>query len=419
MLSVAEAQELILQYVRPLPPEATCLTPSSLGLVLAENVISDLDSPPFDKALMDGYAVRATDLKEGHATLEVVEEVPAGHAPERSIASGRTIRIMTGAPIPGGADAVVKVELSKEVEANRVVLKDQPRPGQNILPRGQEMTRGEVVVRAGCRLRPQEFGVLAAVGRTSVLVHPAPAVAILCTGDEIVEPHIVPGPAQIRNSNGPMLLAQVCRAGGIPRFLGIARDQEEHLRSRITEGLQSHVLILSGGVSAGKRDLVPATLAQLGVQAIFHTVEMKPGKPMFFGVAAANTAYCVRGSANKDGYGTLVFGLPGNPVSSLVCFELFVRPAIGRLLGRDEPGPCIVKAVLEEDFPYRSDRPTYHPARLGAGETGGRTFWRVRPVAWSGSADLRGLLPANAFVLFPPGDQVHKAGQAFAVLKVE
>lgn len=401
MLPVAEAQRLVFERMKPLAGVSMPLSHESLGLVLGEDIASDIDSPPFDKSMMDGYAVRAADLADGQATLVVVEEVSAGRSPTRSVASGQAIRIMTGAPIPVGANAVVPVERSKDLAGNRVLLESKATPGQHILPRGQEMTKGQVVLHAGCRLRPQELGLLAAVGRTAALLHPAPVVAVLPTGDEIVEPPQVPGPAQIRNSNGPMLVAQVRRAGGVPRSLGIARDQVEHLRPLIAEGLRADVLILSGGVSAGKLDLVPGVLANLGVEPVFHKIEMKPGKPLFFGVQRESS--------------TLVFGLPGNPVSSLVCFELFVRPAIERLLALPQPGPHWVQAALQTDFPYRTDRPTYHPAYLWSEGT----CRQVRIVPWQGSPDLRGLAAANAFALLPAGDHVHKAGTALPVLKVE
>jgi molybdopterin molybdotransferase len=400
MLSVAEAQAVVLQHARPLPPEVLPLTPAALGLVLAEDVASDLDMPPYDKALMDGYAVRAADLPEGRATLRVVDEVTAGRTPKRPVGPGEATHIMTGAPLPAGADAVVMVERTRPAEDGRVAVEDRPpAPGQNVLPRGREMRRGETVLAAGTVLRPQELGLLATVGRTSARVHPAPAVAVLATGDELVEAGVAPGPGQIRNSNGPMVAAQVSRAGGVPRNLGIAPDRHDALRALVDEGLRSPVLILSGGVSAGKLDLVPGVLQELGVAAHFHKVEMKPGKPVFFGS---------RGDR-------LVFGLPGNPVSALVCFELFVRPALRRLGGHAEAGPRLVSAALAEDFAYRSDRPTYHPARLEAGERG----WAVRAVPWFGSPDLRGLTRANAFVLFLAGDHVHRAGEVFQVLVTE
>jgi molybdopterin molybdotransferase len=400
MLNVTQAQALVLEHARPRPPEIVPLTFAALGLVLAEDVASDLDMPPYDKSLMDGYAVRSADLPDGRGVLTVVEEITAGQTPKRPVGLGQAARIMTGAPLPAGADAVVMVERTRTLEANRVQIEDRPpSAGQNILPQGREMRRGETVLQTRAILRPQEFGLLAAVGRTAARVIPAPGVAILSTGDEVVDAAQVPGPGQIRNSNGPMLLAQVCRAGGLPRYLGIARDRLDSLRPLVAEGLRSPVLVLSGGVSAGKLDLVPGVLQELGVQAHFHKVEMKPGKPVFFGTKGE----------------TLVFGLPGNPVSSLVCFELFVRPAVRRLRGHSDLGPWLVQAVLTEDFAYRTDRPTYHPAWLEAGDLG----WRVRPVPWFGSPDLRGLARANAFVVFSPGDHRHQAGQVCTVLKVE
>ncbi len=399
MLTVAEAQAVVLRTARPRPPVTAALTPAALGSVLAEDVVSDLDMPPYDKAMMDGYAVRCADLPDGRASLAVVEEVTAGRTPQRSLAAGQATRIMTGAPIPAGADAVIMIERTR-AEGQRVVIEDRPpQPGLNIMPRGREMRCGETVLAAGSVLRPQEFGLLATVGRTKVELYSAPRVAVLSTGDEVVEAGERPGPGQIRNGNGPMLCAQVARAGGLPHSLGIARDQLDSLRPLIEEGLRADVLVLSGGVSAGKLDLVPGVLQEAGVQPHFHKVNMKPGKPVFFGS---------RGE-------TLVFGLPGNPVSALVCFELFVQPAQRRLAGHAEPGPLLARAALAEDFAYRTDRPTYHPALLDVDQS----QWRVRPVPWFGSPDLRGLARANAFVIFPPGDHRHQAGQVFDVLRVE
>ncbi len=406
MVTVSAAQHLVLQQAQPLPPAPIPLNTAALGLIVAEDIASDLDLPPFDKALMDGYAVRTMDLANGPAVLTVVEEITAGQTPRLTIGPGQATRVMTGAPVPAGTDAVVMVERTRMLEDGRVQIEEAapPRPGQNILPRGREMRCREIVLAAGARLRPQEVGLLASVGRTTVQVYPAPVVAVLVTGDELVEPNLTPGPGQIRNSNGPMLLAQVRRGGGVPRWLGIARDRLDYLRPLVAEGLRADVLVLSGGVSAGKLDLVPGILTELGVEAHFHKVEIKPGKPVLFGTRP-----------NVFGPPTLVFGLPGNPVSALVCFELFVRPAIQRLRGEINPGPRMVQAVLEEDFAYRTDRPTYHPAMLQASEAG----YRVRPVPWFGSADLRGLAAANAFVLFPVGDHRHPAGRAFPVLVVE
>jgi molybdopterin molybdotransferase len=403
ILSVAEAQRRILEQVRPLPPQSAALSAAALGLILAEDIVSDLDMPPYDKAMMDGYAVRSTDVSSRGAELAVVGEVTAGRVPQVDVGPGQAARIMTGAPIPAGADAVVMVERTRLADGNRVHVEEAIKAGQNILRRGREMRQHDVVLKAGARLRPQEFGLLALVGRTTVKVQPAPQVAVLPTGDELVEPDVQPGPGQIRNSNGPMLLAQAVRAGGVAQLLATARDTVESLRTQIAQGLKANVLVLSGGVSAGKLDLVPGVLTELGVRTFFHKVEMKPGKPMLFGITEHGVARPA----------TLVFGLPGNPVSSLVCFELFVRPAIRALMALP-PGPRFVQATLAEDYAYRTDRPTYHPALLAATEGG----WTVRLPPWFGSPDLRGVTAANAFALLPVGDHQHRAGAVLPVMIV-
>jgi molybdopterin molybdotransferase len=406
MLSVAEAQKCVLEQVHPLPPRAAPLGPELVGLVLAEDVVSDLDMPPFTKALMDGYAVRSADLPGGAGVLSIVDEITAGKTPSRPITTGQAARIMTGAPLPDGADAVVMIERSRPADSDRVLVEDPAvRPGLNVMQRGQEMRRGEVVLTAGARLRPQELGLLATVGHTTVRAHPRPTVAVVPTGDEIVEADRVPGPGQIRNGNGAMLLAQVSRAGALPRDLGIAPDREDRLRSLTAEGLRHDVLILSGGVSAGKLDLVPKVLEGLGVRPLFHKVAMKPGKPLLFSVLTQDA---------EGGPPRLVFGLPGNPVSSYVCFELFVRPALRALMGL-APGPRTVEAALAEDFTHRADRPTYHPARLRPTRGG----WCVKAVPWLGSPDLRGVTAANAFVILPAGETRHRAGDLLPVLCVE
>jgi molybdopterin molybdotransferase len=399
MIRVANAQAVVREHTRPFPAREVSLS-SALGLVLAEDVTSDLDMPPFDKALMDGFAVRSADLAAGQLVLTVIEEITAGQTPKRPLRErGDATRIMTGAPLPAGADAVIAVEQTRMLEGGRVRVDDRPpAPGKHVLLRGREMRAGETILPAGTALRPQEIGILAAVGRNAVRVHPAPMVSIVPTGDELVEANENPGAAQIRNSNGPMLAAQIARAGGHSHYLGIARDQLESLKSLIGLGLLSPVLVLSGGVSAGKLDLVPGVLQELGVQAHFHKVEMKPGKPVFFGTRSSS----------------LVFGLPGNPVSSLVCFELFVRPAIRQLMGHADPGPHFVPLPLAEDWQYSCDRPTYHPARVDRG-----TAARVRPVPWFGSADLRALAQANALVLVEPGEHRFAAGESLPVLLLD
>ena len=320
MISVAEAQSLVREQAIAGTSHATKLG-DALGLVLGESATSDVDSPPHDKSMVDGYAVVAADLSEPGRTLDVIEEITAGMIPTRPLEPGSAARIMTGAPIPEGADAVVMIERTElrtgADGASRVQIREQAVPvGQNILPQATSLRRGEQVVLAGDVLRPIEIGVLAEIGYAQVQAIPRPVVGVLATGDELVPAGESPGAAKIRNSNGPLLAALVETAGGCPRDLGIARDSISSLSERIAKGLKGDVLLLSGGVSAGVLDLVPKVFQELGVRQVFHKVSVKPGKPVWFGVRS------------EAGRPTLVFGLPGNPVSSLVCFELFVRPAL-------------------------------------------------------------------------------------------
>lgn len=393
MLEVDAAREIVLAQGKPRNPVVSGVSAELLGRVLAEDVRADRDSPPFAKAMMDGYAVRSGDCAGGSAELRIVEEIPAGAVPTRVIAVGECARIFTGAPIPEGSDAVVMQERTVPLGDRVRVTDSGVSPGRNVMPRGKEMTAGDVVLRAGSVLTPVAFGVLGSVGKVEIAVVPAPRVGILATGDELVEADVEPGPGQIRNSNGPMLAALVARAGGVPKYLGIVRDDVSELRERIGVALQeSDVLLLTGGVSVGKLDLVPGVLADLGVTAHFHKVRMKPGKPLLFGT-------------QED---KLVFGLPGNPVSALVGFELFVRPALRKLAGHANPGPTEVSLPLAESVSANHDRPTYAPGKLEGG--------RVQPLPWSGSGDLRAMLDADAWIVLPPGEVRLQAGETISVL---
>ncbi len=397
MLPVSEALAGVLLQANTLSARAIDLGALPCGFVLAEPVASDIDSPPYTKALMDGYAVRADDCTTAPVTLKIVEEIAAGKIPAKTVKRGEASRIMTGAPMPTGADTVVMIEKTESISSTEVRIAVSAKRNQNILERGAEMKAGEVVLQRGAVLNPQELGLLAAMGRSAVSVYPKPRTAVLSTGDEIVEANCKPGPGQIRNSNGPMLLAQTLRAGGTPTYLGIARDTHESLHSLIGKGLNdSDVVILSGGVSAGKFDLVPGVLEELGVVAHFHKVAMKPGKPLFFGTRGA----------------TLVFGLPGNPVSSFVCFELFIRPALRSLSGHADPAPAVCDLPIAADFRSQNDRPTYWPARI---ETD-KLSRRVRALPWSGSADLRSLHTADALLVLPPGLNELGAGEMVSVI---
>jgi molybdopterin molybdotransferase len=395
MLEVADALELVLAEAKPLPPQLVTAG-TAHGHVLAEAVVSDIDSPPHDKSIVDGYAVLADDTASAGALLVVLEEVTAGAVPTKRLQPGTATRIMTGAPLPDGADAVVMVEQTKLAGDRVEILQRAVKRGQNIMRRASSLARGQKVLEPGKIVRAIELGLLAEVGRAEVTVVPRPRVAIIATGNELVPPDQVPGPGQIRNSNELLLKGLVQQAGGAPVALGIARDEAEHLRRVIEQGLAHDVVVLSGGVSAGVLDLVPAQLERLGVRQIFHKVNLKPGKPLWFGV-----------KATSEGRQTLVFGLPGNPVSSLVCFELFVRPAIERMRGLAGVGLPRRSGTLTCDHQQRGERPTYWPAKLENGQ--------VTPLAWQGSGDLRTLSDANCLAVFPSGERRYVVGESIAV----
>lgn len=394
MLTISAAFERLLATVVPLPPVLLPLG-DCLGLTLAEKVCATADSPPFDKVLMDGYAVRSCDLVSGTAILNVVEVVTAGRVPSKPVGAGEAIQVMTGAPLPEGADLVVKVEETSPTGQQVGIATSSTTPGTNILRRGTSVKSGDTVLKAGMFLNGSRIGALAELGRDRVQIHPRPKVAVLATGDELVPVDQQPGPGQIRNSNQAMLVAQIQSSGAIPVPLGIARDNRGDLRAKIERGLQCDVLVLSGGVSAGILDLVPSELAAAGVSEVFHKVELKPGKPIWFGQ---------RNGQNTGA--TYVFGLPGNPVSSLVCCELFVRTAIRRLMGEVAPQPQSIPARLEHDHAARADRPTYHPARLTWTPQGPV----VTLVPWHGSSDLCGTVAANAMAFLPGEAYQYQAG---------
>ncbi len=384
MLSVAEALALVIEYARPLRRKIRRLARRHLGSSWPKTIVSDIDMPPFDKALMDGYAFRFEDLHP--ARLRVGGRWGAHGGSDARSAS----RASGGDPHHDRRSSALRRRHGRHdrthATARRRASPDPGRldPGRRecaaFWPRDAARGSGPF---PGSVLRPQELGLLATVGRTSVKAYPGPRVAIICTGDELVEAPERPGPGKIRNGNGPMIAAMASRAGAGPRYLGIVKDDMASLRESIRQGLESPVMILSGGVSAGKRDLVPAALEEANVRPHLHKVAMKPGKPVFFGT--------------RDG--TLVFGLPGNPVSALVCFELFVRPALSVLGGHHDSPSRVVQAIVEEDFTYRTDRQTYYPAVLSSHSTG----WRVRMVPWFGSADLRSITNCNSFAILPAG----------------
>jgi molybdopterin molybdotransferase len=403
VLSVEQARDLILAEARPLPAERVPLL-EALGHVLAEEVISDVDSPPHDKTTVDGYAVVAP--LEVPAKLRVLEEITAGQLPTQTVEPGSATRIMTGAPLPQGANAVVMVERTEVVdEGGRrdVRILHAPQVGQNIVRRGQSIRRGKPVLAAGTVLRGIEVGILAEVGKSQVSACLWPRLGVLATGNELVPVDQKPAAGQIRNSNGPLLTTLAAQAGASAFHAGIARDDATDLRLKMRVGLAADVCLLSGGVSAGVLDLVPHVLVQCGVREVFHQVNLKPGKPLWFGVK------------DEGQHRTLVFGLPGNPVSTLVCFELFVRPAILKLAGHKDCVQQPLPAALTSDHAQRGERVTYWPSRLD--ETAASTR-QVTPLPWQGSGDLRTLADANALAIFPGENRQFAAGEPVSVLRL-
>jgi len=403
MLSVEQACEIILKVIEPASGEVVPLVEAN-ELVLTEEVRSDADSPPFDKALMDGYAVRSADCHEGIREFQIAGEVLAGQAPDRPVAKGSAVRIMTGAPIPPAADCVIPFERSRDLGNGRVVLEvERAKSGGNLARRGESLRRGDLVVAPGALLGPAQIGALAEMGKAAVCVIPRPLVAVLATGDELVPADAIPGPGQIRNSNEVMLTAQCRQAGASPVPLGIARDSRDELRTAILQGFAADFLCLSGGVSAGQRDLVPSVLADLGAENLFHGCDVKPGKPIWFGRLPAQRA--------PDSRPHWIFGLPGNPVSSMVCFELFVRTAIRRRRGIVPALPTLVHAVLTKSHVSTDSRPTFFPAAVTLTSDG----FQATPLNWKGSFDLQSTAGANALIRFSEPREF-AAGEQVSVL---
>jgi molybdopterin molybdotransferase len=406
MLTVDEALAEIAKAVSPLPAVRVSLL-DALECVIAEPVVADIDSPPFDKSLMDGYAVIASDFAAGPRDLPVLEEITAGRIPTRPILPGTCSRIMTGAPLPAGADAVVLVEEStllpaSDPPAGLVRLAPQGlSPERNIVRRGAAFRRGDTVLDVGHAVRPQELGSLAELGAKTIAIRRRVVAHVLATGDELVDVGSIPGPGQIRNSNEVMLLGQLRRRNVDARGLGVARDSLDDLTAKVRQGLDGDLLLLSGGVSAGKLDLVPTVLSQLGVKQVFHKVRVKPGQPLWFGLYDP-----------PERPPCFVFGLPGNPVSSMVCCELFVRGSLRRMNGCESVRPDVRKAVLEQAFTHKGERPTYHPAVISENDL----QRRVRTVPWIGSSDLAATVSANGMAVFPAGERRFAAGEIVDVI---
>ena len=393
-LSFADARQVVtgqLAAGRQLPPTERVPLACAPGRILAEAVLADRDYPPFHRATRDGYAVRAADTP---GRLRLAGQVRAGQEFSGRLGPGEAIEIMTGAPAPEGADAVAMIEHSRRNQEH-VTLENSLRVGENIVPRGSETRAGALVLEPGRRLEYPEIAALASFGRDTVDVYRKPQAAILSTGDEVVEILETPQTFQIRNSNAQSLAAQVRRAGGEPVLLPIAPDERRRTRDLIEQGLRADLLLLSGGVSMGKYDLVEEVLAELGARFYFDAVQIQPGRPLVFGQAR----------------GKFFFGLPGNPLSTMVTFEVFARAAVELLGGAAEAPLRFSMARLGADFRHKPGLTRFLPATLSGSEEP-----VVHPLPWQGSGDLVALTRANVFLVAAAGREGWKAGDWVSVL---
>jgi molybdopterin molybdotransferase len=389
MISYEQARQLILNNIAPVGIEQIGLL-DAVGRVLAEDVAAPWDMPLWDNSAMDGYAVRSADCLKPPCTLKVTGYLPAGaRGDECTVEPGCAVRIMTGAPTPVGCDAVVPVEETDD--GQQVVTLLQPvKKGQHIRVRGEDVASGTVFVRAGTIVRPPEINILANFGKALVAVQRRPVVAILSTGDELIELGGVPGPGEIINSNALSLAAAVAETGCIPRIIGIARDNRESHWDKLREGLQADVLITSAGVSAGDRDLVREVLDELGAKQMFWKVAIKPGGPTAFAM-----------------YGTKpVFSLPGNPVSTMITFEEFVRPALLKMLGHQRVLRPLFRAVLKDALKKKPGK--VQIVRVKLEKDGER--WLAVSAGNQQTAILRTMVDAQALALLPAGSGDFAAG---------
>ena len=406
IVSFEQARKIVEQHASEVTPGAA----ESIDLiaaarrVLAEQIRADRDLPPFPRATRDGFAVRAADVAKTPVALNVVGEIRAGASAAESalqVGSRQAVEIMTGAPVPAGADAVVMVEytqrIGESVEVQRPVTS-----GENVVPRGSECKAEDLLLSAGTRLTPASIGLAASVGKAQLSVYARPRVALLSTGDEVIDVTRNPGLNQIRNSNTYSLAAQVQSAGGMPLMLPIAPDRPEPLRELIEEGLEADLLLLSGGVSMGKYDLVEQIFAELEAEFFFTGAQIQPGKPIVFG----------RASASDTEKATYFFGLPGNPVSTMVCFELFACPMIEALSGAS-PNPLrFLQARLKSEVRTKTGLTRFLPAQL-TGEFGNV---EVELVRWQGSGDMVSTARANCYLVIPPDREKFAAGEMVSVL---
>lgn len=409
-LDIADALRIMLDHVATLDDETVALD-DAFGRTLAAPVVSPIDQPPWDNSAMDGFAVRSDDVRgataDEPATLEVIEDIPAGALPQRTVGPGQASRIMTGAPMPVGADGVIRIEHTEPVEGARVrVLRDDD-AGRNVRFRGEDIRTGEVVLEPGRHLRAGEVGVLAMVGCTTPVVTRRPRVAVLATGDELVEPEriaAVIAATHIVNSNSPALAAALRATDCEPVLLGIARDELSDLRTRLTRALDADALITTAGASVGDHDLVKTALEEVGCETLFWRVRIRPGSPFSFSLLR-----------RPDGRSVPVFGLPGNPVSALVTFEILVRPVLRRMLGRSRVYPVVDRAIAGEDIRSPAGLVRFLRVRLNDEPDGIRRAYLTGP---QGSGILTSVAAADALLVVPLDVREVPAGATVRIVRL-
>lgn len=389
MISYEKARELILNNVGKLSGEEVKLE-ETIGRVLAENVFSPLEMPPFAKSAMDGYGIKADDVCNPLIVLRIIGVIQAGDTFRQKVRNGECVKIMTGAALPTGTDAVVMVENTAAFDG-LVTLKRAVKKGENVCQKGEDIRRGTLLLRNGQLLSAAETTLLATIGKDFVKVIRRPTVAIINTGGEIVSPGKKLGLNKIYNANGPMMLSLLRHYGIEPRFLGIVKDDPEQLTQVIQQGLDSDVLLISGGVSMGDYDFMPQVLNKLKVKGIFHKVRMKPGKPFFFGR---------KGKCN-------VFGLPGNPVSNYLAYFLFVSPALKKMQGIDSPGPEFKCGLLKRSFQHKKGRAHFVLAKIKKRDVD----YMLDIVPSHGSADVLSLAKADGFFIAPENQEIIKKNE--------
>jgi len=401
-ITYEEAKNIIFRHASPISGCQRLPVLESLGRVLAEDIVSDMHVPPLDCSAMDGYAVISSDIraasKDSPVVLEVIDEIPAGSMPRHTVKTGKASRIMTGAPVPDGADSVLMVEKTT-CEGKKLCVYEPTKEGENVRKFGEDLQKGNVVLRRGALIRPAEVAILASVGKDMVPVIRKLRVSVLATGDELVEITKVPTGGKIRNSNSYMICSLLEKYGCQFIDMGIVRDDMNSLREAVKKGLESDILITTGGVSVGDYDFVKDVMEELGVQIVFNSIKIKPGKPTTFGVY-------------KD---CLVFGLPGYPVASFSSFELFVRPLVLGLSGKSVQERRNVEAVMEHDFKKKTGRLQVVPAWTSY--DGDKCSVRIKGAL--GSGVLSSVANANSFIFCPPESSGHKAGDMVTVQMID